>query len=295
MIKKSTPDPTVIRDPKTNIYYLYGTEDTRNIPIYQSKDLVNWELSGTVFTDNTRPNGNIWAPEISRIKNKYVLFYSLWNGNVWDSWIGYAVADSPKGPFVNKGAIIQSRDIGVEQSIDQYYYEEGGKSYMFWGSFRNLYAVELDVTDNLAITAKKETKQQIAGNAFEGTNIYKHNGYYYLFASIGNFEDDTYRTVVGRSTSLLGPYADKKGKLMLNNGYEFVLGNSEQFYGLGHNAGLVEDDANQTWMLYHGYETQTKKGRYVFLDQVKWDEQGWPYIQGGVPSMGAEAPIINKE
>lgn len=293
VIKQSIPDPSVIRDPETRNYYLYGTEDTRNIPIYMSEDLVNWGLVGTVFTENTRPNGNIWAPEICRIKNKYVLFYSLWNGNVWDSFIGYAISDSPRGPFVNMGPIIQSRDIDVEQSIDQFYYEENGKFYMFWGSFRNLYVVELDITANLAITAKKETKKQIAGNAFEGTNIYKHNGYYYLFASIGNFEDDTYRTVVGRSENILGPYVDKQGKLMLNNGYEILLGNSNQFYGLGHNAGLIEDDDNQTWILYHGYEAQTKKGRYVFLDKVQWDNQDWPYIQGGVPSMGAEAPIIN--
>lgn len=295
VISQSTPDPTVIRDLQTGLYFLYGTEDTRNIPIYRSENLVDWTLTGTVFTDEVRPKGNLWAPEICRIKDKYVLFYSLWNGDVWTSLIGYAVADSPQGPFMDKGTVIKSRDIGVEQSIDQYYIEDKGKSYLFWGSFRNIYAVELDITDELVITVKEETKQQITGNAFEGTNIYRYKGYYYLFASIGDFTNDTYRTVVGRSSNLLGPYADKEGKLMLDNGYEVVMGNSEQFYGLGHNAGLVEDDAGQTWMFYHGYERQTKKGRYVFLDKVFWDDQDWPYIQGGISSTKAVIPVIHKD
>ncbi len=201
------------------------------------------------------------------------------------------MSDSPEGPFIDKGKLFRSNEIGVKNSIDPCYIEDGGKKYLFWGSFRNLYAVELSITDDMDISVKKESKRQIAGNAFEGTNIYKRKGYYYLFASIGDFTNDTYRTVVGRSTNLLGPYVDKSGKTMLDNGYEFVLGNSDWFYGLGHNAALVEDDGGQTWMLYHGYERDTKKGRYVFLDKVLWDNKGWPYIQGGIPSTKTVVPI----
>ena len=69
-------------------YYLYATEDIRNLPIFRSKDMVEWEEIGTAFTDETRPDflpGNkdvkehahLWAPEIRYVKGKYVLFYSL--------------------------------------------------------------------------------------------------------------------------------------------------------------------------------------------------------------------------
>ena len=56
------PDPTVIRDGDT--FYLYATEAIRNVPIMKSKDLVNWTLCGTVFSEATRPDftegGEVW-------------------------------------------------------------------------------------------------------------------------------------------------------------------------------------------------------------------------------------------
>ena len=103
-----------------------------------------------------------------------MLFYSLaeW-GNHWISTVGYAVSDSPEGPFTPKGKVFNSRDVDVENSIDQFFYEEDGKYYMLWGSFRNIYIMELNVTDNLDITPKVETnsswpempmKESIYGN-----------------------------------------------------------------------------------------------------------------------------------
>ena len=147
VIRISAPDPTAIRV-KDGTYYLYATEDIHNLPIFKSKDLVHWEEIGTAFTEETRPNfvdnnpegkkAALWAPEIRYIKGKYVLFYSLaeW-GNHWISTIGYAVSDSPEGPFTPKGKVFNSRDVDVENSIDQFFYEEDGKYYMLWGSFRS--------------------------------------------------------------------------------------------------------------------------------------------------------------
>lgn len=53
VVDYSLPDPSVIRG-DDGYYYLYATEDIRNIPIHRSKDLVQWEYTGTVFTDKTR-------------------------------------------------------------------------------------------------------------------------------------------------------------------------------------------------------------------------------------------------
>ena len=151
VIPYSVPDPTCIRT-ADGAYYLYGTEDIRNLPILRSDDLVNWKQVGTAFTDQTRPTevegASLWAPEIRYIKGKYVLFYSLaiW-GQEWVSTIGYAVADRPEGPFTEKGIVFSSHDVGVQNSIDEFLYEEDGKYYMLWGSFRGIYLMELDVTD----------------------------------------------------------------------------------------------------------------------------------------------------
>jgi len=301
VIRVSVPDPTAIRT-ADGTYYLYGTEDIRNLPIFRSDDLVHWTQVGTAFTDQSRPTevkgASLWAPEIRYIKGKYVLFYSLaiW-GQEWVSTIGYAVADKPEGPFTEKGIVFSSHDVGVQNSIDEFFYEDNGKYYMLWGSFRGIYLMELDVTNDLVITPKKETMRQVAGTAFEAVNLWKHGNYYYLFASIGSCcegANSTYTTVVGRSENLAGPYVDKTGKRMLDNGYTTVISRSPAFVGPGHNSILLEDDARDTWMLYHGYQVNKEDdGRQVLLDKVLWDEDGWPYVAGGQPSVQAVVPVVN--
>lgn len=309
VIKISVPDPTAIRT-ADGFYYLYGTEDIHNLPIFRSKDMVEWEEVAVAFSDKTRPDflpGNkdntdnvhaaIWAPEIRYVKGKYVLFYSLaqW-GNHWVSTVGYAISDSPEGPFEVKGKVFDSREVNVQNSIDQFFYEEGGKYYMLWGSFFGIYIMELDVTDDLQITPKFDTKKQIAGNAYEGINLWKRNGDYYLFGSIGSCCDgknSTYTTVVARSKGLFGPYVDKQGGRMLDNQHEVVLHKNDRFVGTGHNSILQEDDEKNTWMLYHAFELERLDAqRQVLLDRVFWDEEGWPYIEKQEPSNGAFRPVI---
>ena len=309
VIKISLPDPTAIRT-ADGFYYLYATEDIRNLPIFRSKDMVEWEEVGVAFNDKTRPDflaGNkdnkdnvhaaIWAPEIRYIKGKYVLFYSLaqW-GNHWVSTVGYAVSDSPEGPFEVKGKVFDSREVNVENSIDQFFYEEGGKYYMLWGSFFGIYIMELDVTDDLQITPKFDTKRQIAGSAYEGINLWKRDGYYYLFGSIGSCcegKNSTYTTVVARSKELSGPYVNKQGEKMLDNKHEVVLRKNDRFVGTGHNSILLEDDEKNTWMLYHAFELERLDvQRQVLLDRVLWDEEGWPYVEKQEPSNGAFRPVI---
>ena len=306
VIRIAAPDPTAIRL-ADGTYYLYATEDIRNLPIFKSKNMVDWEEVGTAFTDATRPDfvdnnpegkkAAIWAPDIQYIKGKYVLTYSLaeW-GNHWISTIGYAVSDSPEGPFTPKGKIFNSRDVNVENSIDQFLYEENGKYYVIWGSFFGIYIMELDITDDLTITPKLDTKQQLAGNAYEGINLWKKDGYYYLFGSIGSCcegEKSTYTTVVARSQSLFGPYVNKSGAKMLDNAHEIVIQKDSRFVGTGHNALLQLDDEGNTWMLYHAFElTNLGAQRQVLLDKVLWDEEGWPYVKDLHPSYGAYPPVI---
>lgn len=307
VIRVAAPDPTAIRI-EDGTYYLYATEDIRNLPIFKSNDMVNWEEVGTAFTKETRPDfinnttnkhAAIWAPEIQYIKNKYVLFYSLaeW-GNHWISTIGYAVSDSPEGPFDAKGKVFDSHDVNVENSIDQFYYEENGKHYMLWGSFFGIYIMELDVTEDLQITPKLDTKQQIAGNAYEGINLWKRDGYYYLFGSIGSCcegKNSSYTTVVARSKDLLGTYVNKNGEKMLDNAHEIVIKGNDRFVGTGHNSILQEDDEKNTWILYHAYELDRLDAqRQVLLDHVQWDNDGWPYVDKQQPSNGAFRPVINK-
>lgn len=294
VINYSLPDPTVIKA-DDGYFYLYATEDIRNLPIHRSKNLIDWEYVGTAFTGSTRPTfepgGGLWAPDINKIGGKYVLYYSMsvWGGE-WTCGIGCATADKPEGPFTDHGKMFRSNEINVQNSIDPFYIEEDGKKYLFWGSFSGIYAVELS-DDGLAVK-EGATPRQIAGKAYEGTYIHKKDGYYYLFASIGSCCEglnSTYTTVVGRSAHLFGPYVDKKGNSMLENHHEVLIQKNSAFVGAGHNSEIVADDAGQDWFFYHAVSVKNPTGRVLMLDKVTWSN-GWPVVEGNSPSTEAGRP-----
>lgn len=296
VVNYSLPDPSVIRA-DDGYFYLYATEDIRHLPIHKSKDLVNWELVGTAFTQDTRPvfepKGNLWAPDINEIGDKYVLYYSMsvWGGE-WSCGIGVAVADRPEGPFTDRGKLFRSNEIGVQNSIDPFYIEEKGRKYLFWGSFRGIYGIELSA-DGLSVKPGA-VKVQVAGTAYEGTYIHKRKGYYYLFASTGTCCEglkSTYQTVVGRAKHLFGPYLDKQSEAMMNNRHETLIRKNDSFVGAGHNSEIVTDDAGNDWMLYHGVSVANPHGRVLLLDKVEW-KSGWPVVKGGSPSIEAERPVF---
>jgi arabinan endo-1,5-alpha-L-arabinosidase len=80
VIEPVAADPSVIRA-KDGTFYLYATQDDwgdrvwRLIPIFRSRDLVNWTFVGDVFQ---RPpawkeaGGFLWAPDISPENNAQV-------------------------------------------------------------------------------------------------------------------------------------------------------------------------------------------------------------------------------
>lgn len=296
VINYSLPDPTVIKA-DDGYYYLYATENIRNLPIHRSKDMVNWSFVGTAFTNETgptfEPKGNLWAPDINKIGDRYVMYYSMsvWGGE-WTCGIGVAVADKPEGPFTDHGKLFRSNEIEIQNCIDPFYIEDGGKKYLFWGSFHGIYGAELS-DDGLSLKEGMKP-QQVAGTAYEGTYIHKRGGYYYLFASIGRCCEglkSTYTTVVGRSKHLFGPYVDKKGVSMLENHHEVLIDKNAAFVGPGHNSEIVTDDKGADWMFYHAVSVANPEGRVLMLDRVNW-KKGWPVVEGNTPSLQAKAPVI---
>lgn len=294
VINYSLPDPTVIKG-EDGYFYLYATEDIKNVPIHRSKNLVDWDFVGTAFTKTTRPTfepkGGIWAPDINKIGKRYVLYYSMsvWGGE-WTCGVGVAVANQPEGPFIDHGKMFRSNEIKIQNCIDPFYIEDNGKKYLFWGSFHGIYGTEL-TEDGLALKEDAPILQ-IAGNAYEGTYIHKRDGYYYLFASIGSCCEglkSTYTTVVGRSESLFGPYVDKNGRPMLENNHEILIGKNDAFVGNGHNSEIVSDKNGADWIFYHAVSTVNPSGRVLMLDRIYWQD-GWPYVQGATPSLKADKP-----
>lgn len=301
VIDMSAPDPTVIRA-EDGTFYLYATEDMRNVPIFHSANLVDWKLVGTAFTDNSRPKwlpkGGIWAPDIQRVGGKYHLYYakSVWGGE-WDAGIGVAVSNNPAGPFVDRGCMFTSKQIGIQNCIDPFYIEDGGKKYLFFGSFHGIYGVEL-TADGLHVKQGAKPRE-VAGTFMEATYIRRRGGYYYLFGSTGTCCEgarSTYRITIGRSKSLFGPYIDKAGQRLLDNHYSILLDKDDSVLGPGHNAGLITDDAGNDYMFYHGFKaSDPDAGRVVWLSRIVWTD-GWLSVMMEKDSQKNETvPVIKSD
>jgi arabinan endo-1,5-alpha-L-arabinosidase len=308
------PDPTVQRAPD-GTFYAYAT----GCKAKKSTDLVKWTdvpgvISRPTWNDSTYTDASgarktdyysLWAADVSYVDGKYVCFYAsaLW-GNGSRTGIGVAVGDTPT-KFTDKGKLFRSTEIGVKNSIDPCYVEEFDKKYIVWGSFNDICIAEL-TDDALAIKnfnpinnpqpngswARHKGVTKLAGGAFEGAMIYKRGQYYYLFCSVGSCcegENSTYRTVVGRSTKLMGPYVNKQNGAMTSDNYTTILqgnpGSTGRWKGPGHNSEIITDDNGDDWLLYHSYDRNNNfNGRLMLLDKITWSKDGWPSINNGYPS-----------
>lgn len=302
-------DPSVFRDPKSNMFYAYGTEDDwadqngwRWVPILESANLVDWKYVGQAFCDKPswKGEGRIWAPDINYVDGQYFLYYSYSTWGDKNPGVGLAIADSPKGPFIDQGRLFDSKQIDVPNSIDPFFYEENGKRYLFWGSFSQLpgqgtYAVEL--TDDGKQVKNMDRKIKIAAGDFEAVMIYRHKDYFYFLGSKGSCcegKNSTYRVMAARSKNLLGPYLDKEGNDITARGNgTLILEGNGRYAGPGHNSGIITDANGKDWILYHAIDKKQGKlengisRRVLMLDQLKW-KNGWPYIEGSVPSLNTK-------
>ena len=63
----------------------------------------------------------------------------------------------------------------------------------------------------------------------------------------------------------------------------------EKFYGPGHNGEIFSDKLGRTFMLYHCHaKSAPPQLRFLMLQEIKWDTNGWPYFQDGQPAASAE-------
>jgi len=298
-------DPSFIRA-ADGWFYAYGTENEwapgidRITPIVRSKNMVKWEFVSNAFT--TKPtwksSGWIWAPQIvlSSKDGYYYLYYSFSGWGDPNPGVSVAKSQYPYGPFDDLGKILDAQSSGVGNSIDQFYIEVGSgrnrKSYLFWGSFQGIYGIEMN-TDMKTTTGDKF---KIAGNSFEGSYIYEHDGKFYYFGSSGSCcdgADSQYRLSVAVADNIKGPYKTKDGKDIINNGQEgtpFLHGDkSVGWVGPGHDGEIIKDDKGRYFIIYHAISYSNPllfngaTRRPLMMDEIKWVD-GWPVIENNVPS-----------
>ena len=293
--RESWPDPTVWQA-EDGTYYALCTGLRRTLT---SKDLFNWEvINSSVISPDTRGEirdiaRHFWAPDVVTIRGQRLLYITLYN-SAKDSSIGVLKEVSPNN-FEFHGVITRSTETGIIDTIDPEVVvdEKRGKVWLFFGSIGKIHRVEL-ASDGLSL--KKKAKYiHVAGLAqkqsrsrakvFEGCYLHRRNGYWYMFVSAGWYKDHTYKLLVGRSRKLTGTFRDREGR-PLTEGYATPVIVSEKgdfFYGPGHCGEIFTKD-NKDYIFYHCHNRDVKPHmRPLMLQELKWDKQGWPYVEGGKP------------
>lgn len=284
------PDPSIYRD-DDGLYWVFATEGG----YASSVNLIDWNYEGNVFITAGSPlwgsNGaHVWAPDVIKIADTYLYYYALSAWGDANPGIGYCYTNDLKsGIWHSGGKLFDSQEIAVYNSIDPQVVALDGKVYMLWGSFNGIYRVELTADGrNLlgGIEAARQNKVLIASNAFEGVYVSKINDYYYMFLSAGSCCQglaSTYRVSVFRSENFAGPFLDPFGQSATEGRGLIILESSAYFKGPGHCA-VTLDDAGQSWMVYHSYSLDSPNRRLLMIDQIYFDDEGWPLIINNIPS-----------
>lgn len=264
-------------------------------------------------TDSIRGyRGHTWAPDISKHNGKWLMYYSCSTFGKNGSAIGLATNKTldPKSPdykWEDQGPVIVSH-----QHADPYncidpnlIVDEKGTPWLTFGSFWDGIQIVRMKKDFKTLASKPKTISRRIGkkvtlaeidniehytiegndtieagdNAVEAPFIIKNGKYYYLFVSFDyccRGERSTYRTVVGRSKKVTGPYVDKKGQPMEKGGGETLIGPNNEFFGAGHNSAYQFN--GQWYFLCHAYEKAHNGQAKMFLRRMRFDEEGWPVI-----------------
>ena len=306
-------DPVMIRE--AGVYYLFATG--RGIAVWSSPDRVHWTQEPPVFAAPPAwavaavPTfkGHVWAPDISYHAGRYYLYYSISAFGLNTSAIGVAtnVTLDPRDPrfkWEDHGKVIESVPGQTNwNAIDPNLIEtEEGMAWLAFGSFwEGLKLVKLtadrlqpaEALEHLPTLASRRTEDfppSVSGaqptnageNAIEAPFIFRHGGYYYLFASIDyccRGAQSTYKMIVGRPATVAGPYVDRAGRDLARGGGDVLLAGDVRWHGVGHNAVCSFDGAD--YLVFHGYDATDPAGKSKLrIEKLTWDAEGWPMVVG---------------
>ena len=114
--------------------------------------------------------------------------------------------------------------------------------------------------------------------AIEAPFIVEHDGFYYLFSSFDlccRGTRSTYRTMVGRSKQITGPYLDRTGVPMSQGGGTALLTANERWLGPGGESVVMGKVGAPDLLVYHAYDHTTGKPS-LQLSTITWQD-GWPH------------------
>ncbi|WP_017815088.1 glycoside hydrolase family 43 protein [Paenibacillus shenyangensis] len=276
VIKGFYPDPSVCKVDDTYYLVCSSFQYFPGIPLFESKDLINWQQIGHCLTRPTQvqleqvsSSGGVFAPTIRHYQGLFYVtttndttrqnFY-IWTDDIYGEW--------SEPVFVDQGGI--DPDLYFEE--DRVYFMSNGEDDE---GIPGIVQCQIDIASGHKLTPSRTIWQGSGGRYLESPHMYKINGRYYLLAAEGGTEYGHMETYA-RSHSVNGPFEAYPLNPVLTNrnlgGYELQ--------GVGH-ADLIEDHQGNWWLLHLAFrqigrwQTYHHLGREVFLTPVTFDEEGW--------------------
>lgn len=307
-----THDPSIAKEGDT--YYVFATTSKSSegqFPIRCSTDLLAWKMCGHVFAkipawirETSPKTRDLWAPDISFFHGKYHLYYaySLFGTNT--SGIALATNEtldptSPKYHWNDEGLVLKSTKEDDFNAIDpNIVLDKKGQPWMSLGSFwtgikmhridpatgklaaadTNTYSIAARAIPDLPEPPKPNLPAE--WQAIEAPFIVHHGDFYYLFVSFDlccRGAKSNYRTMVGRSREVTGPYVDADGEPMLKGGGIQLLTPNDRWAGPGGESILQRPEGDI--IVFHAYDATTGKPA-LQISTLTW-ESGWPHATLG--------------
>ena len=223
----------------------------------------HWDDQGCIVNSHRNDSYNAIDPSLAvdDDDNLWMAYGSFWDG------IQLIRLKSVKRPY-NEGGEAITWLKGYEENIVRD------------NSFRQT-TIARRYGKNTPKDASNPTSQYAGVNAIEAPFIFKHDGWYYLFVSWDyccRGEKSTYRTVVGRSKNIYGPYLDENGVDMAQGGGTLVIeGDKKKYEAAGHSAAYRF--GGKDIFICHGYNLEHHGASTLIQREMEWKDNGFPTLK----------------
>lgn len=266
------------------------------VAAFRSKDLVTWEPGPPVFAKppswitEVVPNhrGYFWAPDVARVGDRYLLYYSVSAFGKNTSAIALASnptldPSDPAYKWTDHGIVIRSQTKDDFNAIDPNIFSPpDGSLWMAFGSFwSGVKLVELDPNSGLRKSPDSPLAALANKEQIEAVAIHRHGDHYYQFVNWGwccRGTKSTYNIRVGRSRDVRGPYLDKEGRDLRQGGGSLLLATEGRFIGPGH-PGVLQD-GDRFYLSFHFYDGDDNGRPRLAIRRLEWSADGWPKVVG---------------
>ena len=297
-LEQSASRGIVTRDPSSIVkckdeYWVFYTG--RGVPTYHSKDLVKWERGPAVFktapawiADVVPENRNMsyWAPDIMKVGDRYLLYYSVSSFGKMTSAIGLATnptldPDDPAYQWTDQGVVVRTKEGDGHNAIDPSVFRDSdGSLWLTYGSYwTGIKMVQLDPQTGKRLAPDSKLFSVAYNESIEASYLCRHDDYYYLFVNWGSCcqgPKSTYNIRVGRSKAVTGPYLDKSGAdLMHSGGSVFLATTNGPLIGPGH-AGTLRAEGKEWFTSDFEGDVRMEGRATLAIMPLRWNSDGWP-------------------